>query len=319
MINKLISKIKEYDSIIILRHKRPDLDALGSQRGLALSIKETYPNKSVYITGDMSDNYKFLGEMDRIDNSVFINSLVIICDVAVSNMISDDRYKIAKEVFIIDHHTNTSDVSLNTIIDSSKSSCCEYLVEILDNNNFKIPPYAATSLYGGMVTDSGRFQYSSTTSGTFKIAARLLELGADMNFIYNNIYVESLASKKMKTYFSNKFDVTDMGVAYMFNDKEVFDLFNVEFFAISRGMVNVMAGIEEVKIWANFTYDKDSQKVIGEFRSRGIKIVDIAKKYGGGGHDEACGATLDDFDVAKEVVNDFELLLKELANGKNIK
>ena len=57
-------------------------------------------------------------------------------------------------------------------------------------------------------------------------------------------------------------------------------------------MVNLAAGIEEIKIWLNFTYNKASDKIIGEFRSRDIVIVDIAKKYGGGGHDYACGQHL---------------------------
>jgi phosphoesterase RecJ-like protein len=80
-------------------------------------------------------------------------------------------------------------------------------------------------------------------------------------------------------------------------------------------MVSVMAGIEGILIWANFTEDPESWKVIGEFRSRGFSIVDIAKKYGGGGHDQACGATLDDFDVAKKVLEDFDQRMVEV-NGK---
>ncbi len=82
-------------------------------------------------------------------------------------------------------------------------------------------------------------------------------------------------------------------------------------------MVSVMAGIVGINIWANFTYDETKDKYIAEFRSRGLSIVDIAKKYGGGGHDQACGATLDNIDDCKKVLADFDLLMEEY-NEKNI-
>ena len=134
-----------------------------------------------------------------------------------------------------------------------------------------------------------------------------------MDFIYNNIYVETLEQREMKNYFSNLYQVDkESGVAYLFCTKEVMSKYpNIPFFDISRGMVNLMAGVKEVVIWSNFTYDKESDKVIGEFRSRGITIVDIAKKYGGGGHPFACGATLKDYEEAKLVIEDFKTLVRE--------
>ena len=114
-----------------------------------------------------------------------------------------------------------------------------------------------------------------------------------------------------KNYFQNKMQLTKNNVAYMFNDKDVFEKFDVDTFTVSRGMVNLMAGIDIVKIWANFTYDTKIDKVICEFRSRDISIVDIAKKYGGGGHACACGATISSFEEAKLILNDFDKLLEE--------
>ena len=118
----------------------------------------------------------------------------------------------------------------------------------------------------------------------------------------------------MKNYFQGKMQLTDKNVAYMFNDKDVFERFDVDTFTVSRGMVNLMAGIDVVKIWCNFTYDRNNGKVICEFRSRDIVIVDIAKKYGGGGHAFACGATIDSFEEAKLVLEDFNKLLEENEN-----
>ena len=311
MINKLFKAIEEYNTIILHRHSRPDLDAIGSQRGLALTLEYAYPNKNIYMVGYMSDRYAFLGEIDDISDEVYEDALVIITDVAVKHMVSDLRYNLAKEVFIIDHHKNLSDITDNIICDSSKIAACELIAEMLLAKGYTIPKDAATALFGGIVTDSGRFQYGETSGDTLRISAKLLDLGADKEYIYNHIYTESLADRQMKNWFAARFEVTKNGVAYLMNDKEVFEKFNVDFFNISRGMVNVMAGIEEIKIWCNFTYDKANDKVVGEFRSRGITIVDIAKKYGGGGHDQACGASFKNFDEAYLALADFDKLLEE--------
>ena len=317
MYKKLYKKIKQYDTIVIHRHSRPDGDALASQIGLANAIKDNFKNKNVYIVGDSNQRLSFMGQMDEIDDSKYKDALVIICDVAVSYMISDERYKLAKEVFIIDHHTNKSDIEDNNlIIEPFRSSCAELIAHILMKLKFKISKETATALFTGIITDSGRFQYGETSSDTLRIAADLIDLGVDPQSIYDKLYVETIESKKLKAIFTSKFKVTENGVAYMFNTKEDLEKYNISFNDCSRGMVPVMAGIEGINIWANFTYDETKDKVIGEFRSRGFSIVDIAKKYGGGGHDQACGATLDSFEQAKLILKDFDERMKEKCSNK---
>jgi phosphoesterase RecJ-like protein len=319
---EILKKIKEYQKIIIHRHSNPDLDALGSQIGLKETLKLNFPEKEIYAVGDMN-RFTFLGEMDNVDDSVFKDALCIICDVAVSHMISDYRYFDAKEVIVIDHHQNETNLSLPDkefnlplyrYVDTKSAACCAIVADMISKWNLEMPSFAATALYGGIVTDSGRFQYGVNLAPLFRTSAYLVENGADPQFIYRNLYVESLESRIMKNYFQTKMQLTKNNVAYMFNDKDVFEKFDVDTFTVSRGMVNLMAGIDKVKIWANFTYDRATGKVFGEFRSRDIVIVDIAKQFGGGGHANACGATLDDFEVAKEVLECFDKLLEEIEN-----
>ena len=311
MMEKILEIIKKYDTIIIHRHTKPDLDALGSQIGLKEALAESFPNKKIYIVGE-ENKFNFVGKMDIISDDVYNGALSIITDVAVKGLVSDDRYNLASQIIIFDHHTNSTDIdNAITYIDSKKSSACELIVEFIQKMNLKINKKGATALFGGIVTDTGRFFYPSISSNTFSAAAYLIDNGADFKFIYDNLYIEDLESKKMKSYFTNKFLITEHNVAYLFNDIDVFDKFNCDTFTISRGMVGVMSGIEGINIWANFTYDKDTKKVLCEIRSRDCEVVQIAKKYGGGGHLQACGATLDNFDVAKEVLKDLDNLAKE--------
>lgn len=308
MIKDLLDKIKEYDTIIIHRHSRPDGDALGSQLGLKQAILDTYPEKHVYAVGDINPRISWIGDMDQVSDETYKDALAILCDTACDYMVSDLRLKDAKELFVIDHHTNPTNLVSDDhfIVDSTRAAAAELIAEILLDNNFVVSKKAASLLYTGIVTDSGRFLYNETSSCTLRIAARLLDTGFNPQEIYDKLYVETLEKKKLVAEFTNRFQVTKHNVAYLINTKETLDKYNISFNDCSRGMVGCMAGIEGINIWANFTYDQTSGKVVCEFRSRGFSIVDIAKKYGGGGHDQACGATIDNFDMVEDVLKDFD-------------
>lgn len=303
--------IEKYDTIIIHRHARPDMDAIGSQYGLSLIIKENYPNKEVYVVGDLN-NMSYLAQMDNIEDKVYNNALVIITDVSVSRMISDARYKLAKQRVIIDHHQNNTDVDDVAVFykDSSFGSACEIIIDLIKEHKLKITPEAATYLYAGMVTDTGRFMYLNNPSKTFELASYITKFSPDIQAFYNFIYTEPLKRRLTKNLFS-KFDITKNNVAYRKNDSAIIKKSGLDFQAVSRGMVNQMAGIKEISIWANFTEDSENNLIVGEFRSRGIIIVDIAKKYGGGGHNNACGASLENWKEVDSILNDLDERAKQ--------
>lgn len=309
-VNLLFKDIEKYNTIIIHRHTRPDLDALGSQLGLAKIIKANYPSKEVYAVGDSTLKYSFIGDMDKISDDKYKGALVIIVDVAVSNLVSDTRYTMADKVWVIDHHKNECDITENVLLDTTRVAAAEYITYLVEEAGLKIPADAATALYGGIITDSGRFLYGTKVQNSLRIAADLVEAGANPRYIYDHIYIESLREREMKNYFSSRIQMKD-GVAWLINPQEVLDKFDCEFNDISRGMLSLMVGIEEIKIWCNFTYDKDSDTVKCEFRSRGIEIVDVAKELGGGGHANACGATIKSFDAVDPIIQTFIELLKK--------
>lgn len=309
MENSLYDFILKYDSIVIFRHNRPDLDALGSQIGLKNIIKDNFKDKKVYVVGDMN-NFTLLGNMDEITDDIIKESLAIILDVSDSKLVSDDRYLIAKERFVVDHHNNPCNFEISGILSNTLAAATTQIItQFALDNDLKISSEAATCLYSGMITDSGRFLYS-LSKDLFNCAGTLIASGADANYIYKSLYSESLAKKKMRAYFTSKIKVNKYGVGYLINDDDIYKKFDVDTFSISRGMVNVMADTNEIKIWANFTKEKDSDKILCEFRSKEINIVDVAKKYGGGGHLLACGCTIDSKKTIKLILKDFNNLLK---------
>lgn len=310
MFEQLLEKIKNHSTIIIHRHKNPDGDALGSQCGLKNILIDNFPDKHIYSVGDASARYGFIegSECDDIEDSVYSSALAIILDTSAQSLISDERYLLAHERARVDHHIFCEKIAELEIVDTSYESCCGLITAFAMECSLLVSPLAAKALYTGMVTDSGRFRYDSTTSKTFLLASFLMERGFDTGDIYRNLYSDDFSFIKLRAQFVLKVQFTSDNVAYIFTTKDELSLYDADTFTISRGMVGVMSEIKGVDIWANFT-ETDSE-VLCEIRSSKYNINPIAVKYGGGGHAKASGATLKDFTEANLVLEDLGALTK---------
>lgn len=309
MFKNVINEIKKYNRIIIHRHGRPDGDALGSQIGLKELIIENFPNKKVYVVGDLTERYSFMGKMDIIPDSFYSDALIFVLDSSEQFLINDERYKTGEKIIKIDHHIFREKFGNIEIVDDSYESCCGLIAQMAITEKLIINKKAATALFTGMVTDSGRFRYDSTTPRTFNIAGKLLESDIDITDIYNQLYNDDLDMILLRAKFTLKMKFTNKNVAYIMTTQEELKELNVDIFTVSRSMVNTMSGIKGVDIWANFTEDENSN-VIVEIRSSKYNINPIAVKFGGGGHAKASGATVASFDEAYKLLNCLDELVK---------
>jgi len=313
MFEPIIELIQKYDTIIIHRHNNPDGDALGSQIGLKHIIKDSFPNKTVYVVGDASRRYGFMEDsvMDEIADEVYSGALAIILDTSAKALICDDRYTLAKATARIDHHLFCEEIAQVEVTDSSYESCCGLVTALAMEAGLTVSPLAAKSLYTGMITDSGRFRYDSTSAQTFRTAAFLMEREFSTADIYRNLYADDFSFIQLRARFVLKIQLTDKPVAYIYTTREEAESSGVDNFTISRGMVNVMGEIRGVDIWVNFT--ETDEGVLCELRSSKYNINPIAKKYGGGGHAKASGATVKDRDEAMSMLQDLMQLTEEEA------
>ena len=301
--------IKENPKIIIHRHDRPDGDALGSQMGLKQAILATFPTHDVKIVGDINKRYIWMGEMDDVLDEEYENALVFVLDTGALKLISDDRYNKGKMLVKIDHHIPQDSYGDYIIEDTSYESCCGLIADIIFKADMKLNDAGANSLFTGMVTDSGRFRYSSTTSNTYLVASNLAKYKLNTDYIYNNLYMEKLDNVKLKAELITKFKVTEKGVAYLINTQEEIKKYNIGIFDISRGMVNIMAGIENIPIWANFSEDEDGSIYV-ELRSAGINVNPVATAHGGGGHHQASGCTVKSFEEVYQIIEELNNLVE---------
>ncbi len=306
--NKILKKIKEYDTIIIHGHIRPDGDCLGSQLGLKSIIKNTYKNKNVYVVGGKSEYLSFLGDVDQIDDQAFEGALSIIVDTANLDRVSDQRYNLSKEIIKIDHHIPVEDYG-NYAWVGQVSSASEMIASLLlDFPKLKIDEAGATALYTGMVTDTGRFRFSGVNSNTMKTAGMLIDKGANPSEIDGYLSKESLNVIRLKGYVLSNFKMTKEGFAYATISKDIKEQFMVSDEDASS-MVSVIGNIEGFPVWALFIeYDNEIRI---RLRSNGPRIDQLANKYNGGGHALASGASIASFDDVEAFASDVDELLKE--------
>lgn len=304
----ILNEIKNYDTIILHRHYRPDGDAVGSQVGLKHILRENFPEKTIYAVGDDVGYLSFMEDcqMDIIPDSAYSGALAMILDCGSPALVSDERYKLAATTARLDHHIFSGKFADVEVIDTGYESCCGMIAHMAMESGLRLTPLAAKSLYTGMLTDSGRFRYDNTTAQTFRLAAFLREQEFDTNEIFRDLYADSFENKKMKSEFLLKTQFTPKRVAYIYTTREELAAMNVSTFTVSRGMVNVMSDIKGTDIWVNFT--ETDEGVLCELRSAGPNINPIAVKYGGGGHAKASGATLADYETAMQMLRDLDEL-----------
>ena len=310
--HEALELLKKYDTVIIHRHTNPDGDAMGSQIGLKNLLLDNFPEKKVYAVGDSAGRFSFMdgSVMDEISDETYRGALAVILDSAEHSLVSDDRYTLAEKTLRIDHHIFCEKFADVEIVETAFESCAGLVTHLAREWGLTVNTSAAKALFTGIVTDSGRFRYDSTTPRTFSDAAFLLEKGFNPTEIYDKLYVDDFSMIKMRAGFVLEIRFTKNNVAYIYSDRKKVVGLGVSDFTVSRGMVNVMAEIRGVDVWVNFTESTDGT-VLAELRSRNLDINKIAVKYGGGGHLKASGASLKDKAQAMEMLADLDKLVGE--------
>ena len=311
MFEQALQLIRQYDRIILHRHSNPDGDAMGSQIGLKHILKENFPRKEVYMVGDSAGRYGFMDDavMDQIPDDLYENALAIVLDTSAKKLISDHRYTTAAATLRFDHHIFCEEICQVEVTDTSFESCCGLITAFAKDCGLRLTPLAAKSLYTGMVTDSGRFRYDSTSAKTHQMAAFLMEQHFDKGEIYRNLYADDFSRIQLKARFVLKIQLTGNSLAYIYTTRQELAEMGLDTFTVSRGMVGTMSDIKGVDIWVNFT--ETEQGVLCELRSSKYNINPIAVKYGGGGHAKASGATVADRETAMAMLRDLEMLTGE--------
>ena len=310
----VLETIKKYDRIIIFRHFRPDGDATGSTKGLQRILQLSFPEKEIVLQNcDFSDYLAFLGEEDELrEDSFYTDALGIVVDTATAARISNQKFSLCRELIKIDHHIEVEAYGNINWVEEERSSACELIAAFYYamRDELKIDTEAATYLYAGMVTDSGRFRFRSVSGDTMRLAGMLLDLGIDTDVLYANLYMKEFEEFKFQGYVLNNIKITENGVAYIYIDRAAMAEYGLSYEQASA-CVSYMDSIKNSLIWIAFIDSDNENDIRVRLRSRFVTVNKIAEKYEGGGHACASGATVHSKEQLEELLGEADKALGE--------
>ena len=311
-LTQILEKIKEYNKIIIFRHFRPDGDAVGSTKGLAAIIRATYPEKQVLLqNSDFSDYLKFLGDEDApIADGEYADALGIVLDTATTKRISNQKFSLCREIIKIDHHIPVESYGVLEWVEELRSSSSEMIAAFYDtfSDELILTKEAATYIYCGMVTDSGRFRFRDVSGETMRLAGVMLNAGIDTDTLFANLYLEDFESFKFESYAKSRMKLTENGVVTLFVTKAMQEKFSLSSEEASAA-VSYMDSIRGSLIWIAFIEGDGEIRV--RLRSRFVTVSEIAERYNGGGHACAAGATVYSRAEMKKLIAEADKVLGE--------
>lgn len=306
---EIINEIKKNDKIIITTHVRADGDCVGSAIGLREMIKHTFKGKDVKASYEYVDYLKFLGRCDEIEDSEFENALVISVDNAELSRANDKRIEKASKIIKIDHHPNVNPFGYINFVEDEKSSCAEIIFDLfLKLPRRKISIKGLEAIYTGMMTDTGFLKYKSVTGDTFKKIGLLYDFGVDGTKIRNILDEISMEELRLKGYVFEHMESTPNGVLYAIITPEIREKYNVEYDEASN-MVGALANVEGHPIWVLVNEYKPDE-IRCRVRSLEIPINEVARNFGGGGHKNASGIVVKDYETVNKILNALDELLK---------
>ena len=305
---KILNKIKEFETIIIHGHKRPDGDCYGAQFGLKDVIKSSFPNKEVYVVGQTSDFVDYVGKVDTITDDKYVDALVIVVDTATEERISDPRYNMGKYLIKIDHHIAVDNYGDLRWVQTDFPSCAQMIAYFYYTykDELKLSKEGAIALYTGIVTDTGRFRYRGVSNITHQLAGMLLSKGVDVEYIDSKLSRDTLEMTALKGYVYSNFETAN-GFIYLKMTRDIIEKYNVSD-EQAASMVNLLSGIDGFPVWALFIEYPNEIRI--RLRSNGPTINELANQYGGGGHAKAAGCRLENWEQLNDFIKDCEAVVK---------
>jgi len=302
-INKLYKKVSEIidenDNFLIITHAYPDGDSLGSQIALYQLISLLKKNAVAICSSDLPYQYKFLPYLDKISRDLkeikdsdkgYICFCLDCADEFRMNLDFEVLKSNTEYIINMDHHKNNSNFGDLNIVDTGKSATAEILYELIQKHYPKLLNHEiALGIYVGILTDTGKFQYSNTNYTVHKAVSELLKFDINPSQVHKYIYEnEPLARFKLIQLVLQRIKYVDSyGLIYSYileKDLEKLDLP----FSAQDGMINLLRSAGKVKIAALIKQTAGRCfKISLRTPDKNIDLFRIASSFNGGGHQMA--------------------------------
>jgi phosphoesterase RecJ-like protein len=320
-VTAVVEAIRANDRFMVVTHENPDGDALGSMLGTTLGLQALGKDVVMYLSGSAPTpaEYRFLdlAAVQRELPGDLEDRVLLAVDCANDRRIGETNTGVdaAKLVVNVDHHHDNSHFgNLNLIVDDA-SSTSEIVRDILGELGVELTPDLAAALYVGLVTDTGRFQYTNTTPKALRLAADLVEAGADVHGIFVHVY-ETVQFAKLKLLAralerAQLFEGGRVVVSYLLKD-DFGDVGAEE--PYSEGIIDSLRAVEGSELVALIREPPRNEGPARRISLRSshdeVDVSAIARKMGGGGHRQAAGFSSEESigDIIAFVRREFALL-----------
>ena len=294
-LDNILEEIKKAETIAILTHENPDGDAIGSSLAMYMALKQMGKNPDLIIP-ELPRVYNFMPCADEIkkEGSIENYDLAIAVDSATIKMLNgwSNYFETAKVKVVIDHHsTNTMYGDLN-YVNPDAPACAQILINIMYYFGIEIDKEIGTCILTGIITDTGGFQYQSTTPETFEFAAELLKKGVNVSDIYKRVMnTKSRANFELRRRALDRMEILEDGkIAVTYITKQDEEEVNAES-GDHEGIVEEGRAIEDVEV--SIFIRETSKGFKASLRSNSyVNVSDVCMMFGGGGHFHAAGCTI---------------------------
>jgi bifunctional oligoribonuclease and PAP phosphatase NrnA len=318
-VTSVADAIRANDRFLVVTHENPDGDALGSMLAMALALRALRKDVVMYLSGNAPTpaEYRFLdlGDVRRELPDDLEERVLLAVDCANDRRIGEENTGVdrAQLVVNVDHHHDNSEFGDVNLIVADASSTSEIVRDILRALDVALTPEIAAALYVGLVTDTGRFQYTNTTPKALRLAAELVEAGADVHGIFRHVY-ETVQFSKLKLLAralerAQLFEGGRLVVSYLLKD-DFGDVGAEE--PYSEGIIDSLRAVEGSEMVALIREPPRNEGPARRISLRSshdeVDVSAVARKMGGGGHRQAAGFSSD-----KPIGEIVEFLRREFA------
>lgn len=285
------SFLKENDNFTILTHAHPDGDTLGSGIGLCLALRALGKKANVINNEEIPPKFRYL----EIEPQEFEEKTVVAVDIAdVTLMGNEVKEKYETKVDLsLDHHGSNRLFAKLNCVDSSAAAAAQIIFELVELLGVQITPQMANCFYTGISTDTGCFRYANVTPDTHRVAARLMECGADAAKINVKMF-----ETKTRTYAALERLALD-GMQFFYDGRCALITITREMFAESGsdenecdGIAAISRQIEGVLVGVTMRERRDGTYKASVRTHNPVDASAICARLGGGGHPNAAGCQL---------------------------
>jgi phosphoesterase RecJ-like protein len=292
--------LRSNDRFIVTTHENPDGDALGSLLATTFALRELGKDADMYLFGEVPipNEYEFMdfAGIVRGPNPDSSDRVVVALDCANERRLGPESALLEKAQLVVDidhHHDNTRFGKVNLIVGHA-SSTGEILADVFRELGVSLTPEIAEALYIAVVTDTGRFQYANTTAKALRLAAELVEAGADVHRVFQGVY-ENVAFAKLKLVAralenAEVFEGGRVVVSHL--EREDFEHAGAEE-PYSEGIIDYLRAVEGTELAALIreppTANGPTHRISLRTTEADLDVSAIARKSGGGGHRQAAG------------------------------